>query len=411
MVNKKNKILIFGNSGYIGTHFFNFFSSHPSYRTYGFDLNNTSSENTFKGDITNHIVTEKTIASLNPDIIINLAAISNLNICEENKNMAKEINIIGNKNIVDSIQKLNEDIKYIYLSSDYVFEGNKGNYSENDKPNPKTHYGITKLSAENYIRDILKNYAICRSANVYGFGGNFFNFILDSLKSKKKIEVYDNTYFNPTFIGNLIEMLELIIDNNLKGLFHTVGSSIESRYSFALKIAETFNRDKALILPIKKPGDVLISKNSSLNFEKTKIKLKSINFLSTEAGLNEVAKNNEIKYRFCYFDDRGAIINIFQNKIWEEMNYIDSRKSYIRGNHYHKETIEGFYIIKGKIKVHVINIISNDERLFEVTKGDSFLIYPNEIHIFEILEDSSWINLLSKSLDSEPKDFYRLENS
>jgi dTDP-4-dehydrorhamnose reductase len=85
-------------------------------------------------------------------------------------------------------------------------------------------------------------------------------------------------------------MIDLIIGYDLTGLYHTVGSSIESRYSFSLKIAEIFNKDKALIAPIKKPPNVLISYNSSLNFEISKIKLKSVNYLSAEEGLNKVAK-------------------------------------------------------------------------------------------------------------------------
>lgn len=104
-------------------------------------------------------------------------------------------------------------------------------------------------------------------------------------------------------------------------------------------------------------------------------------------------------------DNRGKILGITQNT-WNEINYIESIKDSVRGEHYHKETLEAFYIISGKIKVELINIKNNVKEEFIATNGEIFIIEPNELHTFTALEDSSWINMLSKNMKNS-EDFYK----
>lgn len=103
-------------------------------------------------------------------------------------------------------------------------------------------------------------------------------------------------------------------------------------------------------------------------------------------------------------DERGKILGITQD-IWQEINFIQSKKGAVRGNHYHKKTHEGFYVISGKIKITVTNINSKKNLDFEAKSGDIFVIEPYELHTFLALEDSSWINMLSKSM-KENEDFF-----
>jgi len=407
MENMKRTILIIGNAGYIGGFLYKYYLSHPHFQVFGIDIRNIKNGNQVMGDITDVDLMQREIENIKPQVLINCAAISNLDFCEKQKDIAMSINYGGNKNIIDAI-KNNKEVKYIFLSSDYVFDGIKGNFSEDDLPTPKTYYGFTKLKSEDYIKQNLNNYAICRSANVYGFGGKFFTFVSNNLHKNKAIEVFKDTYYNPTYIGSLINMIDYIITNDLRGIFHTVGSSVESRYSFALKVAEIFKADRNLIIPIKKPDNFLIAHNSSLNINKTRSKLKDVDFLGTDVGLNEVAKNNEIRFRFKYRDMRGYIKNIFQGNNWKEVNYIQSKKNCVRGMHYHKKITEGFYIVNGKVEVTINNIISKENRVFLAATGDSFLIRPNEVHTFNILEDSSWINFLSNQMVDEPKDLHKV---
>lgn len=115
---------------------------------------------------------------------------------------------------------------------------------------------------------------------------------------------------------------------------------------------------------------------------------------------------------FHHQDPRGSITGIINSGQWEELNYITSVKNTIRGNHYHKTTTELFIILSGIIKV-TFERIENDKATseFEIKhfkSRDAFIVNPNTSHTFEILEDSSWINVLSKKIDPKNPDFYKL---
>lgn len=114
----------------------------------------------------------------------------------------------------------------------------------------------------------------------------------------------------------------------------------------------------------------------------------------------------KIKPYMQKLDDRGKILGITQ-EFWAEINYIESKKGTARGNHYHKQTVEAFYIISGKIKVVINNIKSGKIQKVNAIKGDIFVINPYEKHTFTVLEDSSWINMLSKSM-KDGEDFYKI---
>ncbi len=116
---------------------------------------------------------------------------------------------------------------------------------------------------------------------------------------------------------------------------------------------------------------------------------------------------------FLFEDERGFLKGLINFGNWHEINLIYSQANSIRGNHYHKETEEIFIILDGKIKVtlfkvcdDVIDIDSKKEYIFE--KEQVFLVEKNVLHIFEILEDARWINILSKKTDPKNPDFYRI---
>jgi dTDP-4-dehydrorhamnose 3,5-epimerase-like enzyme len=91
----------------------------------------------------------------------------------------------------------------------------------------------------------------------------------------------------------------------------------------------------------------------------------------------------------------------------EEVNYIESSKNQIRGNHYHKKTVEGFHVIGGKILVTLKDLSDGREKKFTVTAGDTFVIKPNTLHTFESLEEARWINMLSKAMNDNNKDIFK----
>lgn len=121
-----------------------------------------------------------------------------------------------------------------------------------------------------------------------------------------------------------------------------------------------------------------------------------------------------IKEYFEHSDNRGSIKGLVNFGNWEEFNIIESQENITRGNHYHKDTEELFIIIDGKIKVILQNVLddklSGKEEVYIVKKGDVFLISANTNHIFEVLEYSRWINVLSVKTDHEEPDILRITN-
>jgi len=283
MVNSNKKILITGGSGYVGRNLIS--NLQNKYNIASIGRRFLHFRNYFVCDITNIANLKKIMDQVRPNVIIHCAGISNLTFCEEHPDIAWEINFEGTKNIINLLQRFDFEIKFIFLSSDYVFSGRTGNYKEDDVPNPITVYGKVKYEIEKLVQFKFSNYAICRTASLYGNGGsNFFTFVINSLKCNKKIEIFDDTFFTPTQINSLIKIIDLIMIKDIKCTLHTVGQERLNRYNFAKKIAKRFNLNNNLIIPINKTPNSLIAYDSSLNSEKTQILL-GMKFLTVNEGL------------------------------------------------------------------------------------------------------------------------------
>lgn len=107
-------------------------------------------------------------------------------------------------------------------------------------------------------------------------------------------------------------------------------------------------------------------------------------------------------------DERGGFWGITREQ-WAEANFVETAANQTRGNHYHQETYELFFIISGEIEIEIRNIHSGEHIKFCASKGDIFIIEPYEMHTFHIKTDSQWINMLSKALDPQNPDFHKVE--
>jgi len=286
MRNFYKKIFITGGSGYIGRCLVNKFKD--KYNTFAIGRKNINLVNYDVCDLTDSIKLKNVLNKILPNVIIHCAGISSVEFCEKYPHIALEINFHGTKNLISIINQLELEVKFIFISSDYVFRGTSGNYKENDSPDPVTIYGKTKYEVEKLIQSKFSNYMICRTAAVYGYGGNsFFNFVLDNLNNKRRIEIFQDNFFTPTQITNLLEVIDIIISEDICGVLHTVGSERISRFNFVRKIARRFGFDTDLIVPINKPLDSLIPYDSSLNSDKTQ-KLLGIKLFSVDEGLSNL---------------------------------------------------------------------------------------------------------------------------
>ena len=187
-----------------------------------------------------------------PDVIINAAAYTNVDGCETEKELSWAINVIGVENIVKYGRTCQSHL--IHISSDYIFDGQNGPYSEDELPNPINQYGKEKLAAENVIKAGRIKYTIIRTNVLYGatqFGRpDFVKWVYTSLKEKKKIRIVKDQINNPTYIDDLTYAVEKIIANKKEGIYNIGGAELLSRLDFTYKIAEYFNLDKSLITPI-----------------------------------------------------------------------------------------------------------------------------------------------------------------
>jgi dTDP-4-dehydrorhamnose reductase len=243
-------ILITGANGLLGQKLCQHFSSY--YKVIATDLHpqnfisfpNLSYESL---DLTDRRSLEFHVQFYNPSVIINAAAYTDVDGCEIHRTQAWAVNVGGVKNLVKVCQE--HEIKLVHLSTDYIFDGGKGPYSEDDPTHPVSFYGQTKLESENVIRQSGIDFLIVRTNVLYGFGKkvkkNFLLWLLEKLSAGEKIKIVTDQFNNPTLADNLSLCILEMVERNVSGIFHIGGTEYLSRYDFALKVAERFGFDKA----------------------------------------------------------------------------------------------------------------------------------------------------------------------
>jgi dTDP-4-dehydrorhamnose reductase len=236
-------------------------------------INGISSEGTNYQNISNSIKlnaanieeVEKYLISVKPETVINCVGIGDIDFLEKNPTIAYKMNSDSAKNIAKICNKLG--IYMIHISTDSVFDGQTGMYKENNKVNPLNIYTKSKALAENYVQDNVKNSVIVRT-NFYGFDKKnkwFFNWIINSLSSGKKITGFTDLIFNPLEISNLSNLLIELTTIKYEGIIHLSSNDFLSKYDFIMKVASVFNFDKNLIVKGNSSFQVKRPKNTTLD--------------------------------------------------------------------------------------------------------------------------------------------------
>ncbi|BDZ70529.1 NAD(P)-dependent oxidoreductase [Methanobacterium petrolearium] len=241
-------------------------------------------------DVTNHKDVQDKIGHLNPDVVIHSAALTNVDYCEEHPAEAWALNVQGTENIIKACKMTGS--KLIYVSSDFVFDGCKGNYSEDDGTCPLNYYAYTKLKGEEAVWKSGLEYAITRVSVLYGWHARrgFVSWVTNELNGGHEINVVDDHYNSPTLDSNARDAILKIIETDKQGIYHTSGSQRISRFDFAVNISRVFELDESLINPIKSSDLVQKAKrpkDSSLSVNKVHKDLK-INMINTLEGLKHM---------------------------------------------------------------------------------------------------------------------------
>jgi dTDP-4-dehydrorhamnose reductase len=186
-----------------------------------------------------------------PQVVYLPAAMTNVDHCEQNPDLTYQINVQGVCNVAKETKRIGA--KLVFFSTDYIFDGTNGPYSEDDLANPLCQYGTQKLISEHYIALHSSDYLIVRTTVVYGWesrGKNFVQRLTNSLKKGEQVHVPLDQIGNPTYAPNLAEAVVELATSKESGIFHIVGPELISRFDFAVIAAETFNLDCQLIKPV-----------------------------------------------------------------------------------------------------------------------------------------------------------------
>ena len=242
------KILITGAFGQLGTSLCKVLSN-ESILAAGRVIISTKKYKCIELDITNQRKVAEIIRNYKPDIIIHLAAMTDVDGCEKTPEIAFDVNVKATENLLTSFKG-----KFIYISTDYVFDGEKGPYFEDDKVNPMSVYGKTKLYGENLVQQSDIDWVILRSNIIFSYSdrtkASFVNWVVDSLKKRQMITVVNDQWNNPTWTNDLAKVISKIIEKDINGLYHYGGRDYLNRLEFAKMIASTFGLDGSLIKPI-----------------------------------------------------------------------------------------------------------------------------------------------------------------
>ena len=270
----QKKILVVGK-GFLGTYLEE--EASKNFDTICTQLNPVKLE-IKKLDVVNFEQVNNLISSQNPDYVINCSVIGDINYLQNNKKTAFSVNSQGPKNI--AIVCKENKIRFIQISTDSVFDGKVGNYTEKDIPNPINTYAESKLKGESEISKISKDYVIART-NFYGIDirrNYFFNWILNSIKENKQIYGFSDVVFSPLDVSTLSKMIIEVIQTKYSGILHLSSGIPISKYDFILKIAESLGHSTKNIHKISVDEMKILSprpKNTSLNNEIAKRLLKT----------------------------------------------------------------------------------------------------------------------------------------
>ena len=202
-------------------------------------------------DLTQAAEVRKAFSELHPDVVVNTAAMTDVDRCELEPEAAFSANAEAVSHLANAAKETDSFI--IQMSTDYVFDGEKGGYSEHDQTRPVNKYGESKLEGENVVMNLLDEemWSIARSSVVYGWGRasrpNAATFVYEKLSNGESIRMVRDQFSSPTLNTSLSAMLIEIGDRKLPGIIHAAGATRLNRYDFAIGLAKTFGLDATLI--------------------------------------------------------------------------------------------------------------------------------------------------------------------
>lgn len=248
----KKKMLITGVSGLLGNNLAYYFRDRYKilglYHTHPVSIEGIQTQ---RLDVLSEADLKRVIHGFKPDVLIHCASLTNIDQCEMDKELTRKVNLLGTRIIVEGINR-EDSTKLIYISTDSVYDGRKGYFSESDKVNPLNYYGLTKYEGE--IEVLKRDNSLIFRTNIFGWNiqdkYSLAEWILHELSNNQSIRCFKDVYFSSIYTFEFARILDMAIDKDLTGVYNCGSRTSLSKYEFALCIAERFNLNKSLIKPI-----------------------------------------------------------------------------------------------------------------------------------------------------------------
>lgn len=285
-------VLITGASGMLGQHVVSALSNYPNLKVSSVGRASLQHSDHYICDIANTADFDKLVNNLKPSYVIHCAANINVDECESKKEETFNLHV-GTAEVIASKSFIK---KSIYVSTDSVFDGIRGDYKENDGKNPLNYYAITKSLAEEKFLSSAHHSVVIRT-NIIGYSScmkqSLFEWAFKALSKGEEVKGFTNVIFNPLYVKTLAEILvfSVLFKDIEKGVYHFGSSDYNSKYEFLRMVARVFGFDSNLIKPIEAAAmqlGTIRPLNTTLNVTSSEQKL----------GINFPKLNDEVKSIF-----------------------------------------------------------------------------------------------------------------
>jgi dTDP-4-dehydrorhamnose reductase len=244
-------MLITGVSGMLGSNLAYYFRDTYEvlglYRTHAVVIDGVRTQ---EADILSGGPFKKTVEDFSPDVVIHCASVTDVDFCETHKELTRKVNVLGTRMVVDSISGANANL--IYISSDSVYDGDKGNFLETDPIRPMNYYGLSKYEGE--LETLKHGNSLVLRTNIFGWNTqdkfSIAEWIVHDLSAGTQVNGFRDAYSSSIYTLELAEIMAQAMARGLTGVYNCGSSTSMSKYSFAVCLAERMALDTSLIRPI-----------------------------------------------------------------------------------------------------------------------------------------------------------------